>query len=186
MIAPMMVGLMIMADKLVTLVLTDKWSMAVPYIRIFCMVYLLYPIHTANLNAIKALGRSDIFLRLEIIKKILGLIILIIGIKIGPEAIAYGLLLCSFINQFVNAYPNRSLLGYTLKEQMTDIAPPIVLSCIMAAGVILVGRCNLPVLLTVVLQAVTGVILYIVLSAALKVDTYVYLKNLLRSYRTRT
>lgn len=79
--APLMMGLLFCAEPIVKLLLTDKWLPCVPYLRIFCFTYLFWPIHTANLNAVKAMGRSDLFLRLEIIKKAIGLILLLLTIE---------------------------------------------------------------------------------------------------------
>ena len=67
--APLMMGLAFCAEPIVTLILTEKWLPCVPFLRIFCVTCMFYPIHTANLNAINAMGRSDLFLKLEIIKK---------------------------------------------------------------------------------------------------------------------
>jgi teichuronic acid exporter len=89
-IFPMMVGLAVTAEPLVKLLLTDKWLPCVPFLQIFCASYALMPIHTANLQAINALGRSDIFLKLEIIKKIVGLSILGVTVFYGVYAIALG------------------------------------------------------------------------------------------------
>ena len=80
-IAPLMMGLAFVGEPLVSLILTDKWLPCVPFMRVFCITYMFYPIHTANLNAIKALGRSDLYLKLEIIKKIAGIVVIIITIR---------------------------------------------------------------------------------------------------------
>ena len=81
--APLLMGLAATADSLVYILLTAKWLPCVFYLRIFCVTYMFYPIHTANLNAIKALGRSDMFLKLEIIKKVVGLVLLALTVGIS-------------------------------------------------------------------------------------------------------
>ena len=101
---PMMIGMAVVAEPLVRVVLTDKWLPAVPFLQVFCMSYALMPIHTANLQAINALGRSDIFLKLEIVKKITGLIILAISLPFGVYAIAMGQVLSGIISTFINAF----------------------------------------------------------------------------------
>ena len=120
-IFPMMVGLAVTAEPLVKLLLTDKWLSCVPFLQIFCAVYALMPIHTANLQAINALGRSDIFLKLEIIKKGYGLAILGVTVFYGVYAIALGQVLSGIISTFINAYPNKKLLDYSYIEQCNDI-----------------------------------------------------------------
>jgi O-antigen/teichoic acid export membrane protein len=87
---PMMVGLAVIAEPLVKLLLTEKWSPAVPFLQLFCVQYAIMPIHTANLQAINALGRSDIFLKLEVIKKIIGVTIILVTLPYGIYALAMG------------------------------------------------------------------------------------------------
>src|SRR5699024_6113251 len=103
--APLMMGLAACAEPLIRLILTEKWLPCVPFLRIFCITYMFYPIHTANLNAIKALGRSDLFLKLEIAKKIVGLTILLCTMRHGVMAMAYSLLLSSVLSQIINSWP---------------------------------------------------------------------------------
>lgn len=90
--APMMMVLAFSSTNVVTLVLTEKWLPCVPFLCIFCINYMFWPVHTANLNAINALGRSDIFLKLEIIKKVVGLSVLFFTMQYGVMAMAYGML----------------------------------------------------------------------------------------------
>jgi teichuronic acid exporter len=125
---PMMVGLAVTAEPLVKLLLTDKWLPCVPFLQIFCASHALMPIHTANLQAINALGRSDIFLKLEIIKIIVGLSVLGITVFYGVYAIALGAVLSGIISTFINAYPNKKLLDYSYIEQWNDIMPSLLLS----------------------------------------------------------
>ena len=108
--APLMMGLAFCTTPIVKLVLTDKWLPCVPFLRIFCITYMFWPVHTANLNAINAMGRSDWFLRLEIIKKIMGMAILLSTMWFGVMAMAYSLLLSSVLSQIINSWPNRKLL----------------------------------------------------------------------------
>ena len=126
--APLMMGLAFCATTIVKLVLTDKWLPCVPFLRIFCITYMFWPVHTANLNAINAMGRSDWFLRLEIIKKIMGIAILLSTMWFGVMAMAYSLLLSSVLSQIINSWPNRKLLGYGYLEQVRDFAPGILLA----------------------------------------------------------
>ena len=100
---PMMVGLAVVAEPMIKIVLTDKWLPAAPFLQIFCASYALIPIHTANLQAINALGRSDVFLKLEIIKKVIGILILAISINFGIYAMAWGMVLSGAISSFINA-----------------------------------------------------------------------------------
>lgn len=125
--APLMMGLAFCATSVVDLVLTEKWLPCVPFLQIFCITYMFYPIHTANLNAIKAMGRSDLFLKLEIAKKIVGMILLLSTMWFGVMAMAYSLLVSMITSMIINSWPNRQLLNYSFKEQMIDIFPSVTL-----------------------------------------------------------
>ena len=129
--APMMMGLAACSESLVKVVLTDKWILCVPFLRIFCITYMFIPIHSSNLNAINAMGRSDLFMKLEIIKKIFEFTVLVLVMNKGVLAIAYSLFIIEIPNQFINAYPNKKLLNYSYKEQIKDVFPGIFLAICM-------------------------------------------------------
>ena len=183
--APLMMGLAFCSVPIVHLVLTDKWLPCVPFLRIFCVTYMFYPIHTANLNAINAMGRSDWFLRLEVIKKIVGMAILLSTMWFGVMAMAYSLLLSSVLSQIINSWPNRKLLGYGYLEQIRDIAPAIILAVIMGICVYFIGYIPLPTIVTLIIQIVAGAVTYIVLSAILKLEEYEYLTGMIKSFFKR-
>lgn len=172
---PMMVVLAVAAEPLVLILLTDKWLSSVPFLQIFCASYALWPIHTANLQAINALGRSDIFLRLEIIKKILGIIVLCVSIYFGIYAIAMGTLISGIISTFINAYPNVKLLKYSCLEQWKDISPSLILSLIMGIIIYSIKYLCLTSWLTLILQIVVGGIIYVSMAKIFKLECYVYL-----------
>lgn len=184
-IFPMMIGLAVVAEPLVKIVLTDKWLPSVPFLQIFCISYALRPIHTANLQAINAMGRSDIFLKLEIIKKIIGLAILIVTLPFGVYAIALGMVFSGLIASFVNAYPNKQLLDYSYKEQWIDVVPSLLISVAMGAVVYMFNFLNISSVQILVLQISSGTIMYIGLSKIFKIESFNYLittvKQLLNS-----
>ena len=169
---PLMMGLAFTATSIVSLVLTDKWLPCVPFLRIFCFVYVFFPIHTANLNAIKAMGRSDLFLKLEVIKKVIGLIVLVCTMWFGVEAMTYSLLVTNIISQIINAYPNRQLLGYSYIDQIKDILPSIAMALFMGFCILAVELLNLGAIATLMIQIVLGIIIYIWLSIIFKVDSF--------------
>lgn len=172
---PMMVGLAVCAEPLVRLVLTDKWLLCVPFLRIFCFSYAFYPIHTANLNAMKALGRSDLFLKLEIIKKAIDLPVLLVTMWFGTTPMAYGVLASSVLSQIINALPNRTLLNYKYSEQIKDMLPQIVLSLFMGGVIYCISFLNLSNLALLMIQILLGILLYIGLSALLKLESFMYI-----------
>lgn len=178
---PMMLGLAVVAKPLVILLLTEKWLPAVPFLQIFCISYALWPLHTANLQAINAMGRSDIFLKLEVIKKIIGLLILGVSIPFGIYALALGEIVSSLLSTFINAYPNNRLLGYGYFEQIKDVLPAALLSFIMCIGIIPIGLIPMPSILMLIVQIVVGSILYIGLAFMLRFESLSYLIKKIQS-----
>jgi|LSQX01.1.fsa_nt_gb teichuronic acid exporter len=176
---PMMLGLAVVGKPLVILLLTEKWLPAVPFLQIFCISYALWPLHTANLQAINAMGRSDIFLKLEVIKKIVGLVILGVSIPFGIYALALGEIISSLLSTFINAYPNNKLLGYGYLEQLKDVLPSALLSFVMCIGIIPISLIPLPSILILIAQIVVGSVLYIGLAYVLRFESLTYLiKNM--------
>lgn len=177
--APLMMGLAFCAEPLIRLLLTEKWLPCVFFLRIFCITYMFYPIHTANLNAIKALGRSDLFLKLEIIKKVVGMAILLVSMWFGVKAIALGMIVQSILSQIINSWPNKKLLNYGYLEQIKDIIPNIILAVVMGAVIYCIGFIGLNDILTLMIQVVLGIAIYISGSIIFKLDSFTYFKSLL-------
>lgn len=178
--APMMMGLACCAETVVLLVLTEKWLPCVLYMRIFCITFMFYPIHTTNLSAIKAIGRSDLFLKLEVLKKIVGLVFLISTMWFGVKVMAYSMLLSSLFCQLINTWPNKRLLSYSYIEQLKDILPSILLAIGMGVVVYFVGMLPVPTLPLLLFQVACGVVIYIAGSALLRLEPYVYLQEIVK------
>ncbi|MGN0171109.1 MAG: lipopolysaccharide biosynthesis protein [Lachnospiraceae bacterium] len=177
--APLMIGLACCARNVVIVVLTAKWLPCVFFLQIFCITYMFYPIHTANLNAIKAMGRSDLFLKLEIWKKVIGMILLLATMFISVKAMAYSLLISTLTSMVINAWPNKKLLGYSFLEQMKDILPSIILAIGMGGAVYLIGFLSFPILPLLLIQVICGGIFYIVGSAVFKLEPFTYLLGII-------
>ena len=169
---PLMIGIAVCAESLVHVVLTDKWLSCVIYIRLFCIIYAFYPIHTTNLNAINALGRSDIFLKLELIKKGIGILVIVITAQISVVALTYGLVFVAALSHIINSLPNWRLLNYSYLQQMIDIGPNIILSLVMGGAVYLIGYFKLNSLQTLFIQGIVGVFTYCGLSHILRNETW--------------
>jgi teichuronic acid exporter len=181
-IFPMMIGMAVIAEPLVSLVLTDKWLPSVPFLQIFCLSYAVRPIHTANLQAINALGRSDIFLKLEVLKKIVGLVTLAITVPLGVYAIAIGQLVSGILSSIINAYPNKHLLDYSYKEQWVDIVPSLLIAIVMGAIVYCFNFLRLQSWQLLAVQLSIGAITYICLAKLLKIDSFNYLINTVKEF----
>ncbi len=180
--APLMMGLAFLAEPVIRVLLTEKWLPCVFYLRIFCLTLMFFPIHTANLNAIKALGRSDVYLKLEIIKKIMGLTILFISIQISVKAIAYSLLISELLSQIINTFPNKKLLNYSYWDQIKDIIPSVILAITMGLIIYPFFFLHINVFIQLVLQVFTGMLVYWLGSIFFKLDTYMYLKGIIIAY----
>ena len=181
-LAPLLMGLAAVAEPLVNILLGDEWLEIVPFMRIFCASLVFWPIHTANLNAIKALGRSDIILKQEIAKKVVGLIILVAAIPYGVLCLAYSLLVESFASQIINSWPNRKLIKYRYIEQLKDIFPCLLLAVFMAGCVYPVTLLGMGDFLTITVQVILGAAIYIIGSSMLKLDSFIYLWRFLSDF----
>ena len=173
-IFPMMAGLAGVAEPLVKLLLTEKWLPCVPYMQICCFTFAFYPVHTCNLQAINAMGRSDIFLKLEIIKKLMGVATLAFAVICfdSPMAIAITSMFTGLISCFINASPNKKLAGYSYGEQMKDILPSFLCAAVMFGAVLSVGLLKLGTVATICVQVLVGVVVYVALAALFRLAPF--------------
>jgi len=132
---PAMIGLAVIAKPLVLLLLTEKWLPSVPYIQALCFVGLLYPLHILNLNVLSALGRSDLFLRLEIIKKILVVVTILVTFRWGVLVMLWGQVVSGILAYALNSYYTKKFIGYSIGEQMRDLYPYLLAAGVMAIPV---------------------------------------------------
>lgn len=181
---PAMIGLAAVATPLVRLLLTDKWLPCVPFMQIYCCSFAFYPVHTCNLQAINALGRSDMYLKLEVIKKSYGILALVIAVVCfeSPIAIATTGLITAWIGWFVNSFPNRKLLNYSFPEQIKDILPSILLSAFMGVIVFCVQFIGLSDITTLLIQVPLGVAIYVLGAKIFKIESFQYILNLIKSF----
>ncbi len=179
---PLMLGFFAVADNFVLVLLTEKWLSAAVYIRILCVSYMFNMIQVGNLQAIKAIGRSDITLILEIIKKTMYFLIVggFIFFSDRPEMLAISSVVCTLVASVVNTFPNRKLIGYRYRYQFIDVLPNLLISVIMLTVVLLVGTLGLSPFLRLVLQILTGIIVYLLLSLVTKNENFKYLINYIK------
>ncbi len=184
-IFPMMAGLAAVATPLISLLLTDRWLPAVPYMQIYCFTLAFYPVHSCNLQAINAMGRSDIFLKLEIIKKSYGVLALIVAVVFfkSPIAIAMTGAITTVISCFVNAQPNKKLIGYSYSEQMSDLLPSFVMSLVMCGAVLIVGMLDIHIFPLLVIQIAVGALTYLLMSVIVKPAAFKLILASIKSFR---
>ena len=173
-IFPLMIGLMIIAPSLIQVLLTDKWSGAVIFMQILCVYWMTQPIQTTNWQIIKALGRSDICLKLEVIKKIIGIGLIIISLPISVEAVAYSAAMFGIISMFINIAPNKKLVNYSFVEQFEDILPALISSVSMGVMVYLISLLGLSQIITLLIQIMSGIVVYLFISWIFKLEAFYY------------
>lgn len=175
---PLLLGIAAVGKNLIPLLLTDKWNPCIPFLYIACFEYGILPFTTANLNAIKALGKSDISLKLEIIKKTISLCIIFASMKFGVFAIAIGGSVYSIISTIINSFPNRKLLNYGYGEQMKDILPSFFSALVMAVIVAVIPLDCCSNFIQLVLRIAVGIIVYIFIASFCKISGYKYIKDI--------
>ena len=176
-IVPSMALFAVAAEPLVALLLGEKWLPCVPFLQMYCFVYALLPIHTTNLQALNGMGRSDLFLKLELVKKAYGVVFLLVAAFVFRDVyVMVGTyMLTGVVSSFVNAWPNKRVIGYSYLEQVRDIAPAFLLAAASAALAWSVGLAGLPGIATILLQAAVMACAYLGLARAFKVEALSYL-----------
>lgn len=179
-IYPLTTLLIVSAAPLVSFLLTDKWQPTVPFIQILSIANYFLPITLANLIAIKALGYSNIILKLELVKKVIDIIILIVSVSLGLHAIAWGIVVYNFICIFINLYPSKKILEYGIPEQVKDALPTLFVSLIMGGMVYWIQFVQYPPLIVLFLQLTAGIFIYTILCILIREESMLYLYNIIR------
>lgn len=180
-ITPIIVLMALLANELVAFLFTEKWLPIVPIFRIICFSGILYPLHLYNLMILQVKGRSDLFLKLEIIKKIILLVIIIISVLFGFNALLVGSVIASIIALFINTYYAGSIIDYTMKQQLMDILPVFVISIFMGLVVFVVNNylSDYNNISRLILSSVAGITIYIFLALIFKFQTIKDIRNII-------
>ena len=174
-----MLGLAAVAEPLVISLIGEKWRQSVVYLQLLCFSAMLYPLHAINLTMLNVQGRSDLFLRLEIIKKLMAVPAIIIGIYFGIKIMIAGIIFNSFISYYINSYWSGRLINYSFKEQIKDVAPSFLLAAGVASIVFILGHfLNTSYLVKLILQVFTGIVLFIGVCELGRISDYMYLKQI--------
>lgn len=168
---PLLSLLFCCAEDLITVLLTEKWLPCVPYLKIFCIYYASWPFCTSIQQAIYAVGRSDIILKIEMLRKMLDVTALFISIHYGVFWIAFGAVVVEFVSMPLYIYPAHKLIGYSIKKQMSELTPIIFLSVGIGCIEIFIGKLGMTPLLTLMAQVLSAIILYIVLTRILNLKS---------------
>jgi teichuronic acid exporter len=168
-----------MAKPLIVLMIGAKWLPCVEYMQIICFAAMLYPLHAINLNILQVLGRSDLFLWLEILKKIIGVVPIIIGIFLGIKIMLWGSVATSFIAFFLNSYYSANLINYSSWNQIKDILSAFIVSLLVSFTIWLITFIPIHLIFQLIFQLVIGLVLYYVIYEKLKLAEYVELKSII-------
>lgn len=176
-----MLGLAAVAKPLIILLIGEQWLPAVVFLQIICFSGMLYPLHAINLNILQVKGRSDLFLKLEIIKKIIAVGPIVLGIFYGIEYMLWGSVFTSFIAYLLNSYYSAGLIHYPTKEQIKDVFPTFAVSLIVAAVMWSFSLLDVSVYIQLSIQIAVGLILASVFYEKLQFPEYLEAKRMLLS-----
>lgn len=184
-IVPAMATFAVCAEPLVAILLGEKWLPCVPFLQMYCFIYALLPIHTTNLQVLNGVGRSDLFLKLELVKKVVGLAIMCFCAFVlrNIYLIVVGYMLNGVICTFINASPSKQVIGYSYLEQVRDICPAFLLAAAAGAVAVPVALLGLSHILTVVVQVLVMCVVYLGLAALCRVEELRYLLSTLQEFK---
>ena len=177
----LMLGMGACADSMIHVLIGEQWLECVPMLQLICCYGMLYPLHALNLNMLQVQGRSDLFLKLEIIKKIIGIGPLLLGILIDINFMLAGSLIISFICYYLNAYYSGPFLNYSIKEQIKDILPSFTVAFIMAVPVYFMGCIQINPFILLPLQILVGATITIGLCELIRLSEYLEIKGIVMS-----
>lgn len=178
-IAPIMFAIIASAHPIISILLTDKWIGAVPFLQMACLLYALYPLHIANISAISAIGRSDVTLKCEIQKKIVDLSFLALTVNFSIYWVALGRVLTSFVSLWINMRPNKKFLQYDVWQQIVDIIPTFIIAVVMCASMFLVDLFELSIVIGLTTKILIGLIVYLLLSYMFNRQTMISVLNII-------
>lgn len=181
-IFPMMIGLACVAPALVELLLTEKWLPCVPFLQLFAFSYMCQPAQLSAAQAYRAIGDSKTPLHLEFARKVAEIVLLAISMKYGTIAIAFSSVAAGVVALGMAFVPNVRILHYTIQEQLIDLLPALIMSLVMGAVVLWVGRIELSIWLRLVLQIFSGLIVYFLISLILKPKAFTFIWRILKKH----
>ena len=173
---PMMILLMIIAQPLICLLYGSKWEASAPYFQILCISGLIYAVNTLNTNVIKSLGKGKIYFIIQILKRLIGIALILLGVRFGIYGLLWAVASVAYISFIINALVNKKLINYGVFRQLGDFGAVLLLALLVGALTYAFGRilpCHI--YLTMLIQIILYLALYILMAKLLKMeelDTY--------------
>lgn len=175
----LMLGMAAVAKPMILVLIGEKWLDCVPFLQLICISGMLYPLHAINLNMLQVQGRSDLFLRLEIIKKIIAVGPLLLGVFVSIYWMVGGSIFTGWIAYYLNAYYSGPLLNYSIRDQIKDILPSFVVALIMALPLLIISYLPVNPFILLPLQIIIGAIIAITICEKKKLPEYLELKGVI-------
>ena len=184
---PLIFGMAAVSEPMVLVLLTEKWEKAIPFLQLCCIYYAFYNINSTNMSAINALGKSDVYLKYEIIKKIVTITLLCISIPLGVFWMVIGQVITGIISSILNMIPSKKYLNYSYSEQIKDFSGAFLSALIMSFAVYFLSQINCSVfnnnLILLIIQIIFGALIYLVLSVLFKIPGYCYIIEILKKQK---
>jgi O-antigen/teichoic acid export membrane protein len=176
-----MLGMAAVAEPMIITLIGEKWLPSVEFLQLLCFVGMMYPLHALNLNILKVTGRSDLFLKLEVLKKILVVPIVILGILYGIKILLLGMIVNSFVAYYINSFWSGRLIGYSVKAQVKDVLPSFLLALGVSSIVFLMTFLTIwpSSLVLLIAQITVACIITIGFCEATRFRDYMYIKQIL-------
>lgn len=166
-----------MAEPIILLLIGNKWQQSIIYLQLLCIPGLLYPLQILHLNLLLVKGYSNLNLKLEIIKKIILLPIILISLGLSIQHMIYGLIVFSIIEYFINSYYTKKIIGYNLKNQFKDFLPFIIIALTTSFSMYLITFFNINLLLQVFSQLIIGIFVFVFTNELIKVKEYKIIRS---------
>ncbi len=183
-IFPAMMGLMAVTNNFIEVVLTSKWLPIAPFFKVFCIYYMLYFITLGCGQIYKAVGRSDVLLKLEVFKKIISIVILFLFVIFSPSVVVFAIanIVTIVIVVLTDSVVMRKYVGYKFRYQAADFLPNFLISFIMFVAVYFIGKLELNIYLELIIQVIVGLIVYLLLSIITKNENFTYFFNYAKGF----
>ena len=170
------------AKSVIIILIGEKWQNSIPLLQLLCFSLFLYPLHSLNLNMLQVEGRSDLYLKIEILKKILAIIPVLLGVFVDIWSMLYGVIIINFVYFFINAHYSGSMINYTSFDQLKDIMPSILISAISAIVMWLISFIEAPIYMVFATQLIVGSIVALSLHELFRFSEYVEIKEIFKHY----
>jgi teichuronic acid exporter len=179
---PVMIGLILIAEPLIILLMTNRWAPSIPYFRLFCIAGLFFPLDAVYLSIFLAIGRSKYVFRIELARKILIILSILITYRWGITALLVGQVLTAAVIYSINSFYSGKIIHYLFPQQMRDIMPALVVSILMGMGMYLIGSTTELLLPRLIFQLLTGMTIFLSLTYLINRPAIMRIADFARSF----